>query len=263
MAYAEYQIVPDLKPYVKVIWSMEDDPGEVPEFTMRILPDTCVELVIHYRRPLTTTFSDGELQIQPASFVVAQMKSFIELAPTGSFGFMSIRFTAKGAYHFFGIPMKEIVNGVVDLGDVWKCFASEITDRVQNAGTGPGRSEIIQNFLLLQLRKNSEVDKAVDFALDELHSSKGQVSIEQLGIRAGLSSRQLIRRFDQKVGMSPKEFATIERFIHATQLLRDGSRSIYDIAFLCGYYDHAHFFHDFKKFSGLNPGEYRQRSDVF
>lgn len=263
MAYVEYPIVNQLRPFVKVIWSMESDPGEAPEFSMRILPDSCVEMVIHYFEPLETTFSNGECKVQPKSFVVAQMKSFIELAPTGRYGFMSIRFSAQGAYHFFGIPMKAIVNDVVHLDDAWTSHSRDIRERVQDATTGAERASIIQQFLLLQLRKNGEFDKAIDYSINELYLSKGQLSIGELASKTGLSNRQLIRRFDQKVGMSPKEFSTIIRFINAAHLLRDKTKSIYDISFLCGYYDHAHFFHDFKRFSGLNPGQFQERSNVF
>ncbi len=263
MAYAEYPIAPELRPFVKVIWSMENDPGEIPQFSMRILPDTCVEMVIHYSQPLSTTFSTSKKEIQPTSFVVAQMKSFIELEPTGPYGFMSIRFTAQGAYHFFGIPMKEIANDFVDLNNVWKSFADNLTDQVQLGLNGSQRSNIIQQALSLQLRKNGQFDKAVDYSVDQLYLSNGQLTIEELADKTGLSARQLVRRFDQKIGMSPKEFATIVRFIHATNLLREGKQSIYDIAYSCGYYDHAHFFHDFKRFSGLNPGQFQERSDVF
>jgi AraC-like DNA-binding protein len=263
MAYVEYPILPELRTFVKVIWSMENDPGEIPEFSMRILPDSCVEMVIHYARPLATTFSDGRKEVQPISFVVTQMKSFIELSPTGSFGFMSIRFSAQGAYHFFSVPMKELTDGVVDLGNVWKSFADDLTDRIQTASNGSDRSLIIQQALMLQLYKNGQFDKAVDYSIDALYRTNGQLSIEQLAVQTGLSNRQLIRRFDQKVGMSPKEFATIIRFIHATKLLRDQSKSVYDVSYSSGYYDHAHFFHDFRRFSGLSPGEFRERSDVF
>ena len=159
--------------------------------------------------------------------------------------------------------MKEIANDVVDLSDVWKLVADEMTEKVQAANNGFERSEIIQNYLILQLRKNGQFDRAVDYSINELYQSKGHLSIEQLATKTGLSNRQLVRRFNHKVGMSPKEFATIIRFIYATQLLRDNGKSIYDTSYLCGYHDHAHFFHDFKKFSGLNPGQFRQRSDVF
>ncbi len=263
MAYREYQVVPALQPFVKVIWSMESDPGDSSNFSMRILPDTCVEMVIHYRQPLLTTFANGSLHEQPKSFVVSQMKSFIEIAPTGPIGFMSIRFTAKGAYHFFGIPMKELADRVVSLENVWGKLSEEIESRIGETPVGDERSDIIQHYLLLALRKNGCIDKAVEYSLTELYNSNGQISIEQLASKIGLSNRQLVRRFDQRVGMSPKEFSKIVRFIHATNQLKSNEQPINDIAFSCGYYDHAHFFHDFRKFSGLTPGQFQDRSDVF
>ncbi len=263
MPYAEYPICSELKPFVKVIWSMENDPGEPADFSMRILPDSCVEMVIHYRVPFLTTFKDCSSKQQPKSFVVSQMKRFIEIAPAGEYGFISIRFTAKGAYHFFGLPMKEVADRVVGLENVWGNLARDIEARIADAPAGNKRSDIIQHYLLLQLSKNGHTDRAVDYSLDELYNSGGQISIEQLAFKTGLSNRQLVRRFDQKVGMSPKEFSRIIRFIHATNRLRNKTESIYDISFSCGYFDHAHFFHEFKEFSGLTPGQFQEKRDVF
>lgn len=79
MVYQEYPIADPLRPYVKVIWSMESEETWAPP--MRILPDSCVELVIHFNQPYKTTFSDNKAEVQPQSFVVAQMKySLAEIA---------------------------------------------------------------------------------------------------------------------------------------------------------------------------------------
>lgn len=77
MHYQEYRISETLKPFVKVIWSMEDDSHVVNGFPIHILPDSCVELVVHFSDPYKTTFSDNSISIQQQSFVVAQMKSFM------------------------------------------------------------------------------------------------------------------------------------------------------------------------------------------
>ena len=39
--YSEYYIEPSLKPFVKVIWSMENDKAIFDAIPMRILRDTC------------------------------------------------------------------------------------------------------------------------------------------------------------------------------------------------------------------------------
>lgn len=50
------------------------------------------------------------------------------------------------------------------------------------------------------------------------------------------------------------------RFQYAVKKLSamDG-QALTDLAYQCGYFDQAHFIRDFKLFSGLTPGEFRQR----
>ena len=125
MLYQEYEIAENLKPYVKVIWSMESDLDVVDGPTTYILPDACVELVFHFGDPYKTTLSDNSISVQAQSFVVAQMKSFMTIQSNGKTGIIAVRFSALGAYHFFGVPMKEIANGETGLSNLWKDTARE------------------------------------------------------------------------------------------------------------------------------------------
>lgn len=52
------------------------------------------------------------------------------------------------------------------------------------------------------------MDKAAEFCIHEIKMAKGQVSVEVLADKAGISNRQLVRRFDKCIGLSPKEFYT-------------------------------------------------------
>ena len=263
MLYQEYEIAENLKPYVKVIWSMESDLDVVDGPTTYILPDACVELVFHFGDPYKTTLSDNSISVQAQSFVVAQMKSFMTIQSNGKTGIIAVRFSALGAYHFFGVPMKEIANGETGLSNLWKDTAREIEEKIYLADTTDKRSEIIQWYLLIQLSRNGYVDKVVEFCIREIKLAKGQVSIEQLACLAGISNRQLVRRFDQRVGLSPKEFARITRFIGSLDTLNNSkSKHLTEIALESGYYDQAHFIHDFKAFSGMTPSDYLLSNNV-
>ena len=59
------------------------------------------------------------------------------------------------------------------------------------------------------------------------------------------------------VGLTPKLFCRIQRFQHVLAELK-ARRTIEwaDVAYSCGYFDQAHFVHDFQEFSGLNPTAY-------
>ena len=98
MQYQEYIVHPQLKPFVKVIWSMESNAPIWNIPTLRILPDTCIELVVHYNDPYKTTFSDNKSSIQQRSLIVGQMKSFTNIQLHGKVGFIAVRFSAWDAY---------------------------------------------------------------------------------------------------------------------------------------------------------------------
>jgi Domain of unknown function (DUF6597) len=84
--YREYPIHPALAPFVKCIWSVESDRAIYDAPRERILPDSCVELVFHFNDPFLSHFSDGESAVQPRSFLVGQMKRFLEIAICEKFG---------------------------------------------------------------------------------------------------------------------------------------------------------------------------------
>jgi AraC-like DNA-binding protein len=46
------------------------------------------------------------------------------------------------------------------------------------------------------------------------------------------------------------------RFQKTFQYLHDARISLSDVAQRCGYYDHAHFVHDFRSLAGVSPSQY-------
>ncbi len=263
MIYREYQVAEMLKPYIKVIWSMESDdsmPGTLP---ICILPDSCVELVFHFGDPYTTHFSNGTNSVQKQSMVIAQMKNPIKIQATGKTGMIAVRFPAFGAYRFFGIPMKEISNQETGLSEIWADIATEMEEKIYVAKSTQERSQLIQDYLYILLLKNGVTDKGVDYCIHEIRKAHGQVLVGQLADQVGLSNRQLIRRFDKCIGLSPKEFIRITKFIHTLDLLNQlKNPSLTDVALFSGYYDQAHFIHDFREFSGMTPTSYLASSNV-
>jgi AraC-like DNA-binding protein len=222
----------------------------------RILPDSCVELVFHFAEPFRTYFANGEHALQPDSFVVGQMKRCLEIEPAGRAGFVAVRFLARGAYLFFHRPLCEVAAGVVDLENLWHGSAREWTERVALARSMPERLRLVEGWLLGLLRENGRTDPAVDRGLQIIEARGGQVRVEALAAELGVSCRQLTRQFQRAVGVSPKEFARISRFLGAlTVLARGEHRSLADVALDCGFFDQAHLSREFRELAGMSPGE--------
>jgi AraC-like DNA-binding protein len=253
----EYQVHPALAPFVKCIWSQESDGTIFDAGRERILPDSCVELVIHFRDPFITHFADGTSALQPQRFVVGQMKRFLEIEPAGRIGLIAVRFHARGAYLFFQRPLREVAAGIVDLEDIWKERAREVTERIALARSINARVRIIEEALLALLSKGGRFDQTVDRCLRLIDVNRGQLNVAQLAAKLGVSNRQLTRRFQHAVGLSPKEFARVSRFLHVIRCLSDRQpRSLTETAMACGYFDQAHFNHEFREMAGMAPREF-------
>ena len=63
--------------------------------------------------------------------------------------------------------------------------------------------------------------------------------------------------FFDEVGLTPKQFFRVRRFQEVLALIEKRQQIEWaNIALTCGYFDQSHFNHDFRAFSGLNPGTY-------
>jgi len=74
---------------------------------------------------------------------------------------------------------------------------------------------------------------------------------------SGWSERQFRRRFQEVAGIGPKVFSRIIRFQRALRAMERADPL--PAALDCGYYDQAHFIHDFKSFAGETPAAYASR----
>lgn len=222
----------------------------------RVVPDTCVELFINYTSTSLATISNNKNFKSGHSFVVSRMSSYMDVEMQPGSGCIAICFNPGTAYHFFPLPMNEVTDSVVGTEHLWGNATYELEERVADAHTNDERVSIIQQYLIQQLVKKQQPDKAIAHCLWQINLYKGQFTLNQLSNETGISLRQLGRRFNNCVGLSPKEYTRINRFLHSlVQLKKYPAISLTEVAYESGYYDQAHFIHDCKSYSGYSPGE--------
>ncbi len=73
----------------------------------------------------------------------------------------------------------------------------------------------------------------------------------------GLSLRQVERYSSRLVGVSPRTLARIARFERAkNRIVANRGNTLTDIGLDAGYYDQAHFAHEFRRLASMAPGSY-------
>jgi transcriptional regulator GlxA family with amidase domain len=134
---------------------------------------------------------------------------------------------------------------------------SILRDRLLEAKTPEAKFHVLEQTLLAQAARPLDRHPAVSLALKEFQSTPQPCPISAVVEDIGLSQRRFIQLFSEEVGLTPKLFCRIQRFQEVLCLFEKGIPFQWaEIALACGYFDQAHFIHDFQAFSGLNPITY-------
>lgn len=105
--------------------------------------------------------------------------------------------------------------------------------------------------------KDTVVRKAMLLIEQQMHAP---IPIEQLCEPLGIGRRQLERRFQQDVGLSPAEYRTQLRIERARWLLQNTDLEVTEVSFECGFQDCASFSRFVRKELQMSPRQVRQRA---
>ena len=83
------------------------------------------------------------------------------------------------------------------------------------------------------------------------------VRIAKIAENNGVSHRQLVRLFAKHVGLSPKTMGRLYRLRNLKfQMLESPHLDLGELCYHWGYYDQAHFNHEFREYFGASPTMY-------
>lgn len=255
----DYQTHPPsetLSDFVKCYWTLVAPAQQQPE-QQKIVPDGCMEMIVHYGDPYKQFLDEGSNFIQPRSFVFGQLTKPLVIAPTGVTGIIAARFHPHGFIPFGTMPISAMENRAVPLTDLYGQEGAQLEEEVINANHYAARIAILETFLLKRLIDKNNMDALTAASVDALLALKGQLSVDQLAEQQSASRRQLERRFATTVGLSPKQLAKIIRLQHTLKNLEQKQfTNLASLAVEHGYFDQAHFIKDFKEFTGMTPKQF-------
>jgi AraC-like DNA-binding protein len=201
-----------------------------------VVPDGRPELILNLGAPFETLL-DGRWQAQPECFLAGQITGPLLLRANAASHIVGVRLRPQGAAQLLGIPAQELTGRTIPLDELG---LKQLAGRHDLDG--------IERDLLQ--RRSHRDDPLIDESVRLLARSS---DVAAAAGRLGISSRQLERRFQARVGMPPKLFARIRRFQRVFPAIeRDGAGWV-DAAAACGYYDQAHLIRDFRQFAGEPP----------
>jgi AraC-like DNA-binding protein len=235
---------PPLSGYVALVWLSEAYAQPHPQ--ERLLPTGSMTLVI---------FLDEDNRM--GSGISGAHSEFSLLDTSKPFTMIGVAFKPGGGFPFVGLPAGELHNLGVPLDAVWGRDADALRDRLLDAKTPAARFGIVERALVKKAAGRMEGHPAVRYALRQFDTSAPARSVADVTAQIGLSSRRFIELFRNEVGLTPKLFCRIRRFQQVLDDIDQATEVDWTrVALRCGYFDQAHFIHDFRAFSGVNPSTY-------
>ena len=254
MRYCEIHPKPPLNNFVECFWTLEGD-GPSDGAPERILPDGCVELILNFGARFLQHNDAGRgapAVLQPRHFLVGQMTGPILISPRGNVELLGIRFHPGGTSPFLHLQMNEVTDQVADLGAVSSELERELLQTSEQLPSLKEKTAAVEAALLARLSRVRADSWSMRMAA-RIVASAGLTSVDQLAADAGISSRQLERRFMRDVGIGPKLLGRILRFQQVFRAVERSDAAWASIALDCGYYDQAHLIRDFNQFAQQTP----------
>jgi AraC-like DNA-binding protein len=238
---------PPLSEYVRVLWHAD---GWMPSNGHeRHMPDGTAGVIIS----LTTSVAGDSDRLGILTGPRSTASLLTGARPQTIIG---AQFTTAGATPFVRMPVHELSNQVATLRDVGFANATLLRERLLAAGSADERLRLLESELTEIALRRAGPDAAIAWAVRQIERRPNR-RIGDVAAQIGRSSRWFIDRFASDVGFTPKVFARVHRFhLALSRMHGDADCDLADVAAAAGYFDQAHFGHDFRTIAGISPTDY-------
>lgn len=257
---------PLLKGYICKIWIFESS-GKMPTEDLKlVVPNGNIKLSVAYRNGIVAatnkkSFTSKEQDISLTGIMDVPVILDVENdIPTGT---IVVEFSPHGAYRFFRVTLNEIKNQIHPLTDILGILAKQLEEEISNIDSIEGKVALLQQFLLKQFSLQKQ-DAIFEYCIAQIVASKGRVTINELEKKTGYSSRWLNIKFNDFLGVSPKNLSTIIRFNqYYSAAAKNDENDFMQNAFYDHYYDQSHFLKEFKRFTGQSHAGFEKTTNDF
>jgi AraC-like DNA-binding protein len=249
-----------LSSFIDMLWLWDREGPPAPFSKERIMPTGAMGLIFNLQEDQTRVYDRENTHLCRTfrgAVVIGAHSEFTVIDTAEQTVVMGVSFRPGGAFPFFRPPTGEFRDAHVALEDVWGSRADCLRTRILEADTPARKFAALESVLSAEVVRPMVRDRAVAHALEALTVRSHPGAVAQVTSATGLTAKRFIQRFTDEVGLTPKRFCRVRRFQRVLRRVhRAPSVDWSDIAMAAGYYDQAHFIHDFRAFSGLTPTAY-------
>jgi hypothetical protein len=174
------------------------------------VPDGCVDLLASVGR------ARGRSEGEARAWVFGAKTRALVVAAERAVDNVAVRFRPGAACRFLDTDGSALVDGAVELGEIWGGQGRELVARLGAARDLATRRRLLERALLERLPRavagRDGGDAIVRSAVEVIRRAQGRLGMRALEAVTGVGGRRLQRIFQARVGFAPKVLARIVRF---------------------------------------------------
>ncbi|WP_419657339.1 DUF6597 domain-containing transcriptional factor [Desulfosarcina variabilis] len=247
---------PRFKDFIQCYWTLNCSDDDISTIYRTAL-DTGLDLIFNLSGPIECIVDDSSPVTIAGDFMIGSLARQIQIKPKWSISMFAVRFTPEGLYPFFSMPPVDLSDFCIELEEVWELSGFGLSKLIHGTNQTPERLiQTFEGFFERRMNDFRSHSLRIEMAVTIIRSYKGEVPVETLANRLQISRRHLERKFTERIGVPPKQLCRIFRFKNALIHLKSAECDWASFAVANGYFDQAHFIHEFKFVTGHTPVSY-------
>ncbi len=249
---------PALRPYIKhyLLLHMRLK-GVSDNQRIKPVPPDAEQSIYFYPRSDVKTIVNSTTEAQTAapSIIVSKQTSRVNIQFGEDHLIIQVCFQPGFLYQFLGkVPITLFEDKEINAEDLTGRGMVELNEQLREETDYQRMLGLIDAFLLKKINGIKTDRHPIDRAIVALKNSEKPLSLDWLADQACLSTRQFERKFQERMGMSPKFFGRIARFDRVFKLKAQHPHLDWlDVAYTYGYFDFSHLMRDFRQFAEVTP----------
>lgn len=246
-----------LSRYIRFFYSVVEDEYKDVDSIHRRLPDGTLDLVFNLGAPVFISRDNLNFSKIPRAVLTGlhQDRSFIRYG--GNIEMVGVVFQPGYAHHFISDSLENYKSCFLDATSVYGTEINSLTDRLKETRIESDRHRIIEQFLMKYLNcREMYYSDRISSIIKQIQLTHGNIDIKGLHQSHNMSERTFRRKFQEQVGMSPKQYSSIVRIKAFSKYFEQQRTNFGDIIFSLGFSDQSHFNKEFKRIVGVAPTNY-------
>jgi AraC-like DNA-binding protein len=249
---------PSLRDYIRQYTFIDIPFEQTRQMEFKVMPSSHARMILFLGEP---SLHEMKNMLQPVDRY--SLTGFVSkphlFVPTSTLQQVMVHFTAWGIQPFVAFPLSEITDTRADLNYIFGRDLDNLCTGLHRGVALHDKVFALDQFFKYRLRKLPQIDERAKALTRYILQINGTVRLQDLCKNLYIGERTAQRLIHNTIGVNYKFFTRLVRLEYVRRLMAHENISLTDVAIQAGYFDQAHFIHDFQTSFDESPREYLKR----